>query len=36
MSQGFDVRDFFDDIARVDNDEEEEEEDVEDEMGTST
>ena len=34
MSHGFDIRDFIDDTARVDN--EEEEEDVEDEMGTST
>ena len=36
MSHGFDVQDFIDDIALVDNEELEEEEDVEDEMGTLT
>ena len=36
MSHGFDVQDFIDDIALVDNEELEEEEDIEDEMGTLT
>ena len=36
MSHSFDVLDFFDDIAHVDNEELEGEEDVEDELGMLT